>query len=72
MTLQERNEYHNRMRVLKTEQEREAFRQEHHKLMQARARAQGKTLPDMPPAAMGPGVMGPGMGSGSGMGPGRR
>lgn len=70
MTPQERNEYHNRMRVLKTEQEREAFRLEHHKLMQERAKAQGKTLPDMPPAGMGPGMMGPG--PGSGMGPGRR
>jgi hypothetical protein len=72
MTPQERSEYHNRMRVLKTEQEREAFRLEHHKLMQERAKAQGKTLPDMPPAGMGPGKMGPGMGPGSGMGPGRR
>lgn len=72
MTPQERNEYHNRMRVLKTEQEREAFQLEHHKLMQERARAQGKTLPDMPPTGMGPGMMGPGMGPGSGMGPGRR
>lgn len=74
MTQQERIEYQNRMRALKTEQEREAFRLEHHKLMQQRAQAQGKTLPDTPPAApggMGPG-MGPGMGSGSGMGPGYR
>jgi hypothetical protein len=66
MTAQERNEYHNRMRALKTEQEREAFRLEHHKKMQERAKAQGKTLPDTPPAGMGPG-MGPG---GRGMGPG--
>ena len=72
MTQQERLEYHNRMRLLKTEQERQAFQLEHHKLMQERARAQGKTLPDMPPAGMGPGMMGPGMGPGSGMGPGRR
>lgn len=66
MTPQERSEYHNRMRVLKTEQEREAFRLEHHKLMQERAKVQGKTLPDMPSG------MGPGTGPGSGMGPGRR
>lgn len=77
MTPQERLEYQNRMRVLKTEQEREAFRLEHHKLMQERAKAQGKTLPDMPPAGMGPGMMGPGvgpgmMGPGSGMGSGQR
>jgi hypothetical protein len=73
MTPQERNEYRNHMRALKTEREREAFRQEHHNLMQERARAQGKTLPDMPPAGMGPGNgMGPGMGPGDGMGPGSR
>lgn len=73
MTRQERAEYRNRMRTLKTEQEREAFRLEHHKQMQERAQAQGKTLPDMPPAGMGPGSgMGPGMGPGSGMGPGPR
>jgi len=73
MTRQERAEYRNRMRTLKTQktqQEREAFRLEHHKQMQERAQAQGKTLPDMPPAGMGPGSgMGPGMGPGSGMGP---
>jgi Na+-translocating ferredoxin:NAD+ oxidoreductase RnfG subunit len=70
MTLQERNEYQARMRSLKTEQEREAFRLEHHKLMQERAKAQGKTLPAMPPAGQG-GGMGPGTGSGKG-GPGPR
>ncbi len=72
MTRQERIEYHNRMRTMKTQQERETFRQEHHLLMQERAKAQGKTLPDMPPAGMGPGSgMGPGMmGPGSGMGSG--
>ncbi len=67
MTPQERSEYQARMRALKTEQEREAFRLEHHKKMQERAKAQGKTLPDMPPG-MGPGMMGPG--GGKGMGPG--
>lgn len=67
MTSQERNEYQNRMRALKTEQEREAYRLEHHKKMQERAKAQGKTLPDIPPAGMGSG-MGPG--GGKGMGPG--
>jgi hypothetical protein len=63
MTPQERDEYHARMRALNTEQEREAFRLEHHKKMQARAKTLGKTLPDAPP----PGMMGPG---GGGMGPG--
>jgi TolA-binding protein len=66
MTPQERNEYQTRMRALNTEQEREAFRLEHHEKMQERAKAQGKTLPDTPPADRGPG-MGPG---GGGMGPG--
>jgi len=69
MTPQERNEYQTRMRALKTEQEREAFRLEHHNKMQERAKAQGKTLPPAPPAGSG---MGPGMGpgGGGGMGPG--
>lgn len=75
MTQQERYEYQTRMRALNTEQEREAFRLEHHKAMQARAKAMGKTLPDMPPAGYGPGMgpgMGPGSGMGGGMGPGQR
>lgn len=67
MTPQERIEYHKRMRAATTQQERERIRMEHHKQMQDRARAQGKTLPDMPPAGMGPGS---GMGRGGGMGPG--
>jgi hypothetical protein len=67
MTPIERREYQTKMRALNTEQEREAFRLEHHRLMQERARAQGKTLPDMPPAGMGPGS-----GMGGGMGPGYR
>lgn len=67
MTPQERSEYQARMRALKTEPEREAFRLEQHKKMQERAKAQGKTLPDMPPG-MGPGMIGPG--GGKGMGPG--
>ena len=54
------------MRAAKTEQERNNLRLQQHKEMQERARAQGKTLPDMPPADRGPG-MGPG---GGGMGPG--
>jgi hypothetical protein len=70
MTPQERTEYQARMRALNTEQEREAFRQEHHRKMQERARAQGKTLPNAPPG-MGPGMMGPGGGKGMGPGGGR-
>jgi len=74
MTPQERDQYHATMRSLKTEQEREEFRQQHHKEMQQRAKERGVTLPDEPPArgqGMRPG-MGPGMGQGmgGGMGPG--
>jgi len=53
MTREERAEYRARMRSLKTGEERQAFRMEHHKKMQERAKAQGKTLPDMPPPAQG-------------------
>jgi hypothetical protein len=60
MTPQERNEYQARMRAAKTAQERQQIRMEHHKAMQERARQQGVTLPDKPPAA------------GGGMGPGGR
>jgi len=69
MTRQERLEYRTRMRNAKTYQEREQIRLEHHKAMQERAKAQGMTLPDMPPA--GGGGMGPGGGMGGGMGSGR-
>lgn len=74
MTPEERAEYRTRMRSLATEEERERFRLEHHKLMQERASKQGLTLPDDPPfpgRGMGPapgGRMGPG---GAGRGPGR-
>lgn len=50
MTLQERAEYHRRLRALKTEEEREQFRLEHHARMQERAKAKGLTLPEHPPA----------------------
>ena len=66
MTVQERNEYRNKMRSAKTAQERERIRAEHHEQMQVRAKDRGVTLPDQPPAGRGPG-MGPG---GGGMGPG--
>lgn len=70
MTDAERNEYRERMRNMRNDEEREAFRLEHHKQMQERARERGVTLPEVP---MGPGRgMGPGsgMGPGNGMGPG--
>jgi len=59
MTREERAEYRTRMRSLKTREERQAFRMEHHQKMQERARAQGKTLPDMPPAQGGGMMMKP-------------
>ncbi|MBU0688142.1 MAG: hypothetical protein KJ850_11400 [Gammaproteobacteria bacterium] len=72
MTQKERNAYRAKMRAAKTVKEREQIRNEHHKLMQLRAKERGVTLPDMPPAGgmMGPGGMRPGGGMGGGMGPG--
>jgi len=67
MTEQERAEHRAKMRSFQTEQEREAYRMEHHKMMQERARAQGVTLPDEPM----PRGQGRGMGPGPGAGPGR-
>ena len=65
MTQQEMYEFHQRMRNARTLQERDQIRNEHHQQMQARAKAQGFTIPDMPPAnapcgQMAPGRMGPG------------
>ena len=65
MTQEERYQYQTQMRALQTEEEREAFRLEHHQTMQERARAQGKTLPDEPLENHGPGT-----GTSPGMGPG--
>lgn len=72
MTQQERNEYRTKMRAAKTAEEREQIRKEHHERMKERAKAQGTTLADDPPArggGMGPGGGGMGPGGG-GMGPG--
>lgn len=49
MTPQERAEHRAKMHSLKTKEEREAFRVEHHKMMQERAKKMGKKIPDMPP-----------------------
>ncbi len=74
MTDAERNQFRTQMRSLKTVKEREAYRLQHHKLMQERAQAQGITLPASPPATpqgAGVGAAGSGMGAaGSGMGSG--
>ncbi len=67
MTPQERTEYRAKLRAAKTMEERERLRAEHHAEMMKRAKAQGVTLPDEPPAG---GGMGPGGGMGGGMGPG--
>lgn len=72
MTQQERAEYRMRMRTAQTAEERERIRAEHHARMVERAKAQGVTLPETPPATgggrgPGGGGMGPG---GGGMGPG--
>jgi hypothetical protein len=83
MTQQERMDYREKMRSMKTEEERAAFRMEHHKQMQERAKEQGVTLPDEPMPrgkGMGPkdgtgpagGGMGPGNGMGSGGGMGKK
>lgn len=49
MSEREREMHRSKMRSFKTEQEREAYRLNHHKLMQDRARAKGVTLPEEPP-----------------------
>jgi len=74
MTAQERQEHRNKMQSFKTEKEREAYRLEHHKHMDALAKERGIDLKGGPsemmrrhaPAA-GPGADGghnPGMGRG--------
>lgn len=74
MTVQERNEHQQHMRTLKTQQERDQFRSEHHTKMQERAKERGVTLPDAPPArGQGAGPRAgnaPGMGAGPGSAPG--
>lgn len=64
MTREEQLEHRQKMRSLKTESEREAYRAEHHTQMQSRAKSKGMTLPETPPPRGG------GMGPGPGMGPG--
>lgn len=71
MTEQERAEHREQMRNLRTEQEREAFRQEHHERMQQRAEERGVTLPDEPGQrgkGMNQSQQKKGMGQGKGMG----
>jgi hypothetical protein len=71
MTPAERTAFQQQMRSMKTDQEREALRLQHHEQMKKRAAEQGVTLPDVPlrqGGGMGPGN---GMGPGGGMGPGK-
>lgn len=48
MTPEERAEHREKMHSFQTEEELEAYRQEHHKLMLERAEEQGVTLPESP------------------------
>lgn len=72
MSQQERNEYQEKMRHMKTNEERERFRMEHHEMMRKRAEERGMKLPDKPMHDMGSGPHdGMGMGKGKGGGAGR-
>ena len=73
MTPVERTEYQSKMRALKTDKERDAFRLDHHDKMKVRAAEKGVTLPNSPPAVgTGPKAnSGMGAGPGSGMGAGQ-
>lgn len=70
MTDAERNEYHSKMRTLKTNKERDAFRLDHHENMKVRAAEKGVTLPDTPQGADSKANNGFGPGSGAGAGQG--
>ena len=72
MTAAERTEYQAKMRTLKTDKKRDAFRLDHHTKMTARAAERGITLPSTP-SGVGAGPKsntGLGVGTGSGMGAG--
>jgi hypothetical protein len=60
MTEQERAEHRTKMQSMKTAEERERYRLEHHKKMEKRAKQQGVTLHE-------PMHQGSGMGQGNGM-----
>lgn len=70
MNPQERAAYRAQMRSLKTAQEREQFRLEHQKQMEARAQERGVTLQHEPMGRGPAGTPGQGMGPGAGTGPG--
>ena len=71
MTEQERIEHRNKMRGMKTKEERETYRSEHHMRMQERAKERGVTLPGQP-QPRGKGMRESGGGKGKGSGGGRK
>jgi len=72
MTTAERTEYQSKMRTLKTDKERDAFRLDHHETMKVRAAEKGVTLPETPQGAGSKSNNGfgggPGLGAGAGQG----
>ena len=68
MSVEERAQHRAKMQSFNTEQEREAYRNEHHKLMQARAKERGVTIPDVPRSSVGPGPGASGSAGGGGSG----
>ena len=72
MSTAERTEYQSKMRTLKTDKERDAFRLDHHETMKVRAAEKGVTLPETPQGAGSKSNNGfgggPGLGAGAGQG----
>lgn len=73
MTPEEREAHRAKMRSFDTEDEREAYRKQHHQRMQERAAERGVALPDepLPRGHAGGAGRGPGAGRGGGAGAGR-
>jgi len=74
MSVEERAQHRAKMQSFNTEEEREAYREQHHKEMQARAKEQGVVIPDQPRwKGAGPqsGMRSGGSNSGSGGGSGK-
>ncbi len=71
MSEQERQEHRTKMQNMNTEEERNHYRMEHRKMMEQRAKKQGKSLSDMPRNMMNERDSDH-MGSGGGMGSGGR
>jgi len=68
MSVEERAQHRAKMLSLKTQEERQAYLEEHHRQMEIRAREKGVTLPEVPmQRGVGPGAgMRPGGGAGKG------